>query len=790
MGAAPEGERRAWPIRAYLVACVALVAVLIGGVGALLRSETLDDAEADAASGARHQAKVAAAGLNDSLKEVQAQLGALTAQLPVAQLAAQPALCTLSYSDQKPFRGGHLDLMTPDGRVFCSSLGADLPAAASHARSGWLAPVSAARSAVVTDPFLDTLTGTRSVTVASAVRGPRGEVTGVVAAVLHLPGVTAELSTVYGGPLRRGFTLQDGEVVLDSTDAQATAEEPFRGDRIVGSANLAEQGWVVHAGVERELALQPVRTALNNQRLLEAGALALLLLMLLVLNRRVARPLRRLNAAVAQAARHVPPAPLPLEGPSELRALTESFDKLVEARQHHEEQLSRQALQHPLTGLPNRVLLLDRLTLAAERAQESGRPVVLYCLDLDRFQLVNHTHGHDMGDRVLLLIAQRLKERLLPGDTLAHLAADEFFVLTSQLRDGETAVGLGRELAEAVALPLAVDGVSITQTASVGVALLRDGTVPEDLIRDADTAMARAKERGSGVEVFDENLRWLATERLQREADLRAAVEHGDLRVEYQPTADVLSGRIIGVEALLRWDHSERGAVPPTEFVRTAEETGLITEIGDFVLQTACTQGAAWVRAGYDLRVAVNVSGRQLVDPAFPEKVASTLERTGFPPRNLCLELTESTLVEGAAANIDALDQLRDLGLHLSIDDFGTGYSSLSYLKQFPVNELKIDQSFVQELTALDADQSLVRAMVAMAKALGLRVVAEGVEDEQQLTVLAELGCDVVQGFLLARPQRAYSVTTLLASRDQTLSAAWAAEHPGAVRAAATTPLP
>jgi len=792
MDAESTRDGRGWPIRAYLLACVALVAVVIGGVGSLVRMQTLDDAEADAGAAVRYQASLAASGLTDSLSEVQTQLATISGQLPLAQLAAQPALCQLSYTDQQPFPGGHLDLMTPTGAVFCSSLGAGLKGGTTNARAAWFPRLATATAPVVSDPFVDPATGTLSVAVATAVRGPKGELQGAVAAFLHLAGLAGKLSTVYGGPQRAGFTLVHDEAVLDSTDGRATRAEPFSDDRVVGTAGLTEQGWTVLAGVDRSVALRPVTEALRRQLLLQAGALALLLLLLLVLNRSVARPLRRLTAAVAQATRHVTPAPIALGGPSELRALTTRFGQLVEAQAGHEDQLARQSLLHPLTGLPNRVLLLDRLSLAVDRAKETGRPVVLYCLDLDRFQLVNHSHGHDMGDRVLQMIAERLKQRLLPGDTLAHLAADEFFVLTSELRDGETAVGVGRQLADAVAAPLVLDDVTITQSASVGIALGNGESSPDDLIRDADNAMARAKEKGGGggVEVFDEDLRLRAAERLRMEADLRAAVERGELRVDYQPTVDLLSGRIVGAEALLRWDHPQRGAVPPLEFVKVAEDTGLIMEIGDFVLQAACTQGASWVRAGYDLRVAVNISGRQVLDPGFPERVRATLERTGYPPRNLCLELTESTLVEDAARNLDALARLRDIGVHLSVDDFGTGYSSLAYLKQFPMNELKIDQAFVQELTDRDADQSLVRAMVAMAKALGLRVVAEGVENEQQLTVLAGLGCDTVQGFLLARPQRAYSVTTLLASRDQSLSAAWAAEHPGTISAAEPSNLP
>jgi diguanylate cyclase (GGDEF)-like protein len=782
MAGVEAGEgREGWPIRAYLLACVLLVALVIGGVGSLLRMQTLDAAVDDAEDGARYQATLAAGALADSLQLVEGQLAGLTAQIPVAQLETHPELCALSFTDQQPFPSGHLDLLTQQGRVFCSSLGSALPAGTTYAAAGWPARVRRSTGPVVVDPFLDPATGRQAVAVATAVRDARGTAVGSVAAVFGLPGLAANLAKVYGGPQHHGFTVLLAGAVLDSTDPRATAARPFADDRVEGKAVVRDRGWTVVAGLPHAAAVRAVDDALRHQLLLEAGALALLLLLLALINRRVARPLRRLTAAVAQATRLVPPAPLPLDGPRELRSLTTAFDALMAARAGHEDQLSRQSLHHGLTGLPNRALLLDRLAQALARARKTGRPVVLYCLDLDRFQLVNHTHGHEMGDRVLALIAQRLTEKVLPGDTVAHLAADEFFVLTSELRDGETAVGVGLQLAAAVAEPLVVDGVAITQTASVGVAIGSGDSSPEDLIRDADNAMARAKEQGRTVEVFDEDLRRQATERLQLQADLRAAFAGGELRVEYQPSIELITGRIVGVEALLRWEHARRGEVPPATFVKIAEDIGLIHEIGDFVLQSACTQGAAWVRSGYDLRVAVNVSGLQVLDPGFPARVRATLDRTGFPPGNLCLELTETTLVEGAG-NLEALTRLRDLGVELSVDDFGTGYSSLAYLQQFPVNELKIDKAFVDELA--EGDESLVRAMVAMGKALGLRVVAEGVENEQQLGVLAGTGCDDVQGFLLARPQRAYSVTTLLASRDQSLSAAWAAEHPGVARLA------
>ncbi len=421
-----------------------------------------------------------------------------------------------------------------------------------------------------------------------------------------------------------------------------------------------------------------------------------------------------------------------------------------------------QATHDPLTGLPNRSLVLDRLEQALARAQRTGGRVTVLFADLDRFKVVNDSFGHSAGDGVLLCVSERLRAAVRPHDTVGRLAGDEFVVVCEDLTDRE-ALDVARRMAAAVAQPIVLGGRESVITASIGIAHADPGTRPEEMLRDSDVAMYRAKERGrSRIELFDAEMRRRMVDRLETERSLRTAIAAGELRLDYQPLVSFDGWQVIAAEALVRWDHPERGEIGPAEFIPLAEESGLILPLGRWVLTEACRQLAVWRADGRpDLRVTVNLSARQFADPDLIGDVAGALARAGLPPDALWLEITESVLMEEVEATAETLLGLKRLGVHLAVDDFGTGYSSLSYLKRFPVDMLKIDRTFIDGLGTDPEDGAIVLAIVSLAQALRLGVVAEGVEYFHQLEALHRLGCDAVQGFLLGRPAPADGLPAL-----------------------------
>jgi diguanylate cyclase (GGDEF)-like protein len=428
----------------------------------------------------------------------------------------------------------------------------------------------------------------------------------------------------------------------------------------------------------------------------------------------------------------------------------------IRERKAFEAQLADQALRDPLTGLANRTLLVDHVANVLMRARRRPSRAALLFLDLDRFKVINDSLGHAAGDEVLRVVGRRLLALVRPSDTVARLGGDEFVVLSEGVSGLADAELISERIALALAAPVHVGGTDVVVSASVGIAMIDDPSVdPETMVRDADVAMYRAKERGRNrVEVFDREMRDRAQARLDTERGLRHAIERGELVLNYQPLWSLVTGDVVGFEALLRWHHPERGTLAPGEFLQVADETGLIVPIGTWIVKESARQVARWVRDGMwgenIPTIWVNVSARQLVHPTFAATVASTLRGVHNVPFGI--EITEHTLMSDPAIAIATTRELRDIGVQVSIDDFGTGYSSLGYLKHFPVNAVKIDRSFVIGVADDSQDEAIVRAIVGLARALGLHVVAEGVETQEQLETLRELDCDFVQGFLLARP--------------------------------------
>jgi len=439
----------------------------------------------------------------------------------------------------------------------------------------------------------------------------------------------------------------------------------------------------------------------------------------------------------------------------------------VTERRQFEQQLAYEATHDAHTRLPNRSLLIDHLELALARSERDHHMVALMFLDLDRFKTVNDTHGHDAGDELLAQAARRLSRVLRPGDTVARIGGDEFVVLAEDIEDEDHAVVIARRIAAAIdSAPFLLREESFDVTASIGVALTRGGDAhPESLLRDADAAMYRAKDMGRNrIELFDESMRQRAAQRNELADQLATGIEEDNIAVHYQPCVDLITGTITGVEALARWQHPIRGILSPYEFIALAEDTGLIVGLGLAVLVKACQQAFEWhERFGSASPVVhVNLSARQLTASNLPTLVEGVLVGTGLPPSKLCLEITESVLMDDAASVIDTLWALKGIGVSLAIDDFGTGYSSLSYLRRFPVDVLKVDQSFVDGLGPDPEDSAIVAAIVNLAATLELDAIAEGVETVEQLERLRSLGCRSGQGFYFAKPQPAEAITELL----------------------------
>ncbi len=435
------------------------------------------------------------------------------------------------------------------------------------------------------------------------------------------------------------------------------------------------------------------------------------------------------------------------------------------------EENERQATHDALTALPNRLLFADRVHQAISTAQRSGGIVAVMIMDLDHFKEINDTLGHDHGDFLLQQIGPRISSVLRDSDTIARLGGDEFAILLPVIPDSAAAVNVADKMRRALHQPFIVKGLTLDIGASVGISFYPDhGSTVESLLQRADVAMYVAKAAHTGCETYSVERDQYSPRRLALVGELRTALRAKDeLVVHYQPKFDLATGDVSGVEALLRWEHPERGLLAPDSFIPLAEHTGLIEPLTQYVLESALHQCRNWIDANLDLSVAVNLSVRNLLDPLLPDKVATMLRKWGVPPSRLKLEITESIIMADPKRATATLDRLSSMGVELSIDDFGTGYSSLSHLKRLPVDEIKIDKSFVMNMDDDENDSVIVRSTIDLGRNLGLKVVAEGVESEAVWAALGQMGCDQAQGFLRSRPRPASELTEWL----EDLKAPW-----------------
>jgi diguanylate cyclase (GGDEF)-like protein len=439
-----------------------------------------------------------------------------------------------------------------------------------------------------------------------------------------------------------------------------------------------------------------------------------------------------------------------------LRTQAVELQKQAHEREH-------QAWHDALTGLPNRLLLKDRVQQAILAARREGHSVAVLLMDLDRFKEINDTLGHHHGDAVLQQIGPRLRAVLRESDTLARLGGDEFAIVLPRVADPAAAIKVVDKLRRALVEPFEVQGFSLEVDACVGIAMFPDhGDDVDTLIQRADVAMYLAKAARSGCEIYTASRDHHSASRLTLLSELRGAISTGELILHYQPKAEIASGRITGVEALVRWEHPTRGLIPPDEFIPLAEHTGLIRELTSDVMCQAMVQCRRWLDEGMEVGISVNLSMRNLLDHRFPEETAELLDVWNVPPSLLTLEITESTIMADPMRVLQVVSKLSEMGVSMSVDDFGTGYSSLEHLKRLPISEIKIDKSFVMSMPHSHSDAAIVRSTIDLSHNLGRRVVAEGVESEEILHRLDALGCDMIQGFYLSRPVPAGEITKML----------------------------
>ncbi len=451
----------------------------------------------------------------------------------------------------------------------------------------------------------------------------------------------------------------------------------------------------------------------------------------------------------------------------------------VTERKLAEEQIAFLAYHDNLTALPNNRLFKDRLEHAISQAERGNKLLAIMFLDLDRFKLINDTMGHSAGDELLKITSQRLIEAVRKTDSvainasgasssIARFGGDEFTILLDDVENIQAIIHIAERIVENVSQPMMLGRQEVHISTSIGIAIYpEDGKQADEILKHADSAMYHAKAQGrNNFQFFADSMNKSSVELLALENNLHKAIEHNELCLYYQPQVSVVTGQVVGMEALIRWQHPERGFVSPGVFIPVAEETGLIMQIGEWVFREACTQGVNWINAGYILeKISVNLSARQLKDEGLPALIAKTLEETGMPAEKLCIELTETALILDPDVALARLKKIKAMGVTLSLDDFGTGYSSLSYLKRFPIDTLKIDQAFIRDIKVDHEDAALVKAIIAMAHGLDMEVIAEGVEIQEQLEFLGANACDTIQGYLFSRPLPAKEMEALLLKR-------------------------
>jgi diguanylate cyclase (GGDEF)-like protein len=668
-----------------------------------------------------------------------------------------PGACAQALSPLDSVTGqARLVAVDATGRTVCS-----LPpmGAVDTVEPGLFAAALDGEVQLTTDAFVEPWTDHPAVAVAAPLHGAEGPV-GAVLGILFTdvpelqlsPGVDDATVVVAVDPVT-GLVIATTERAPFAPGDRVTWTEPPARDadgvrRIWRVVEEPDTGWKVAAGLDVDVALAAARDQRQALLLIGVAILGLVVVLAFALQRRLARPIRRLGSAIAASRSGAEAVRAPEAGPSEIVEVARAFNELVDAHQGLIGRLRWNARHDHLTGLLNRRGAMEELTRLL--GDPAAAPLVVLFIDLDRFKLVNDSHGHSVGDELLVELTARLRASVPDTWIVTRFGGDEFVIICPATVDPVPAV---EALGEVLRAPIAVDRHDLRVGGSTGIARARPGITVDDLLREADTAMYRAKERGrGGWAEFDAEMRAWTLDRLTTETDLRGAADRGELVLHYQPVVDLPTGETSGVEALVRWQHPTLGLLAPASFIPVAEDSDLILEVGRWVMGEAARQAASWRADGRPLRVSVNVAAAQLVRTDLVAMVASALSVAGAEATDLTVEVTETAVLSDVEATITQLDGLRRLGVRVALDDFGTGFSSLAYLQRLPADELKIDRSFVATMATDPVSEAIVASVVNLAHAVGLVVVAEGIETVEQLDALRQLGCDEVQGFLLGRP--------------------------------------
>ena len=706
----------------------------------------------------------------------------------IDSIASQPGIASFNESECNDVlsgltggvNGASIYALRADGSVLCQLEDASVKGKP-FVPGAWLQQALTTDKQVVTDVLLEPRIKVPTVVIASPIHGADGQ-RGVLAAVIltgtppmYLPsGVNKQtvlitldphrsmvVSTTAKAPIAVGKPVKGTPYATKMPRNGRTITDVDGVSRIYTEVTTTDLNWPILAGLPTDVALHSAHQELRRNVFVGGVTFLLVAAIGFLLHRRLARPVRRLGKAIEASWKGDVDARAPVAGPAEVAHVATVFNHLIAERQAREAELAYQATHDGLTGLPNRTSFNAHIDSVLASAHHAALAVAF--LDLDGFKHVNDAHGHAVGDSLLVALGARLRESLDDACMVARFGGDEFVIAAQGIEGDHEAVLLAGRLANILQAPFRLDAQALYLRGSVGIARATASSTAEDLVRDADTAMYRAKERGKGgYALFDREMRDWALLRESTERDLHRALARGEFTLHYQPKVALAGGGAVGAEALLRWRHPDRGLVAPAEFIPVAEETGLIVPIGEWVLHEACRQAVAWRTSGRRMPVAVNLAARQLSLPDLNAVVANALHETGARPDELVLEITESAVLLDAIATSERLEQVRHMGVRVSIDDFGTGFSSLSYLQRLPIDELKVDRSFVAPLTRDEPSSAIVESIIGLAHAVGLTVVAEGVETAEQLAELDRLGCDQAQGYLLARPQSSEAVTRLL----------------------------
>lgn len=658
--------------------------------------------------------------------------------------------CELGIAPIGIFKGIRADLVRSDRHVLCSTEDGAAPPPASFGQ------VLVAEAPLIVTPYSDEATGEMVLAAAMPLDSSAGDRLGAVVLVLDLAPLAQGLASSLGS-LGFSFSITAGETVVSKDSGSEGGAQ--RGG-LHSSADVPGHGLTIRAQVGADKISGTVNDATRSLGTAGGFGFACLAAALWALNRRLVRPLSTLRQVVETG----DPASLPDEplGPAEVAALQQALGTMMTTQARQADELRQKAFVDALTGLPNRAAL-GRMLEHAFSAGDDYDSIVVVVLSVVRFDVLNDSWGQSFGDAVLVDLAARLRE-IAPSKYVVHHLGGADFALASSTGSAAEGLRLAHFLRTSFGARHEVLGRQTQLDVAAGIAAAHQGDTPDALIRHARTALGRAKAgEAGGAAVFDIDLDAVVEERAELERDLRDAVSRGELFLMYQPTVELASRKVTGVEALVRWRHPTRGEIAPERFIPVAEDSGLIVGIGAWVLRTACAQAARWHDLKQDLRLSVNVSPRQLADGDFAHLVHSVLAETEFDPSCLCLEMTETVLMASDEHELATLRVLQRTGVDISIDDFGTGYSSLSYIQRLGVDELKIDRAFVTSLRPNDLPSvAMVRTILALARELSLTVIAEGIDDDEQVETLLSLGCERGQGFLFSRPLPPDALSSLL----------------------------